>query len=92
MMVMLVWILILLRLVMSKIQQVVKRNVRKIWNANFGPTIQNSPHGDLAEKNVGFKMQMHLKSQVHVPHAPEDLEIVQVLLRIKIFTVYNIFK
>ena len=77
MMVMQVLILILLRLVISRIQKVVKRNVRKIRNASFGPIIRNSPHGDLEEKNVGFKTQMHLKALVHVPHAPEDPEIVQ---------------
>ena len=82
MMVMQVLILILLRLVISRIQKVATRNVRKIRNANFGPIIQNSPHGDLEEKNVGFKMQMHLKARVHVPHAPEDPEIVQ-LLKVK---------
>ena len=62
---------------MSRIQKVVKKNVRKIWNANFGPTVMNLPNGDLEEKNVGYKIQMQLKSHLHVPHVPEDLEIVQ---------------
>ena len=67
----------LLRLVMSRIQKVVKRNVRKIWTANFGPTVMNLPNGDLEEKNVGFRTQMHLKPVPHVPPVPEDLGIVQ---------------
>ena len=65
------------QLVMSRIQKVVKRNVRKIQHANFGPTVMNLPNGDLEEKNVGFKTQMRLKPVPHVPPVPEGLEIVQ---------------
>ena len=90
MMVMQVLILILLRLVISRIQKFVKRNVRKIRNANFGPTIMSLPNGDLEEKNVGFKTQMLLKSQLQVTQLPEDLRIVQTMvLRIRIFTVHE---
>ena len=67
----------LIQLVMLRIQKVVKGNVRKIWTANFGPTVMNLPNGDLEEKNVGFKTQMRLKPIPHVPPVPEGLKIVQ---------------
>ena len=53
-------------------QQVAKKNVRNMQNANFGPTI-------LMEIGVGLNQQMLLIQQVHATPVLVDPEIVQMV-------------